>query len=246
MSIFDPQGIYFHRQKSTKKGQILQKRPKSNQGAIKMSEVPRSVNVLKTYGFTVIPPGGQPPSPEPVARVARYSINTTLQNNLTAQGSKTITFNNIWGVIKNNFMELLEIPLEQVTVGQVTISITCVQFPVQISAADNIQVITDGFTDNTQINYNNTQIIYTSYNSTQCRKAVFSNNGMTAPTTLSNTGYPFVVAEYTSLDWQQLVEGTLDQNHTLLTAQRTSGPITTYIGNMVYTVYAEAVVNYLS
>lgn len=56
MSFFDPHKVYYHHQKSTKKGQIIQKKPQPKNGAIGYDEIPRSITVLKTFKYQVYPP----------------------------------------------------------------------------------------------------------------------------------------------------------------------------------------------
>lgn len=56
MSIFDPHQLYYHRQKSTKKGQVIQKSPQPRYTAIDYSMIPQAINVLHSYGYEIFPP----------------------------------------------------------------------------------------------------------------------------------------------------------------------------------------------
>ena len=56
MSIFDPQGLYYHHTRSTKRGQIYQKRPVESTSSISSRDVPHAINVLNTFNYNVFPP----------------------------------------------------------------------------------------------------------------------------------------------------------------------------------------------
>ena len=98
MSFFDPHGLYYHRQKSTRKGQILQKKPQSKNGAIDYDEVPRSIAVLKSFQFHIYPPSWRLPQ--------SYSLPFIYSRFNTSFDSLTISFNSIWNYLLNSNIDL--------------------------------------------------------------------------------------------------------------------------------------------
>ena len=62
MSSFDPYSLFVTPKRKTHRGQIIQQKPQETNYAITKKEIPRSLSVLQTYGYTIYSPGQQPVS----------------------------------------------------------------------------------------------------------------------------------------------------------------------------------------
>ena len=134
MSFFDPQSLYFHRQKSTKKGQIIQKKPQSLISATSSKDIPFAQAVLQNYGYGVYPPGYSPTVASNISQYATFSYLATPNTNNVA-----ISFNDLWLANRAYFLQLLELPDSQLTgPSLVTISISCIRIFFYGSAADSL------------------------------------------------------------------------------------------------------------
>ena len=56
MSVFDPYSLYHRKYRKTHKGQVIQQKPTDYKTPILKEEIPRSLSVLKTFRYTIIPP----------------------------------------------------------------------------------------------------------------------------------------------------------------------------------------------
>ena len=238
MSIFDPQSLYIHHQKSTKKGQIIQKKPQPKLSAIKKEEIPRSISVLSTYGYIVTPPGGNPPSPEPLNLTNSKSQSITLTTNPNAS-VLNLKFNSVWDIVKEDFEDILSIPLEKITDASLEISIFSLGFNIIGSQADTITYDSDCITDSTFIS-TNSRIVYQTYSDTKAIKTYCDNSGYT--TNQVNSTSPFELGGYTTYQWDQIVNfGQLTNDVTLFQIYRNT---LQKIGEVNVSIYVNAIVNY--
>lgn len=60
MSIFDPQQLYYHRQKATHKGQVIQKKPVNIKGTYSQSMIPGAIHLLEQYDYHIYPSSWRP------------------------------------------------------------------------------------------------------------------------------------------------------------------------------------------
>lgn len=239
MSIFDPQGLYIHYQKSTKKGQIIQKKPQKRMSAIKKEEIPRSIMVLNTYGYTVTPPGGTPPSPpEPTILSTSKSVIVSTSYN-PASSLFTSRFNSIWNFVKNDFTEILAIPLDKVTSAILQIQINSVDIVINSSGSDTITFASDSFTDATIVG-SNSNLFYQGYSNNQTNKVFADNSGYS--NTKINSTMPYIVAGHDTDRWEEIViNGQLTTDVNLFQIYRNT---LNQFGQINLTVYVNAIVNY--
>lgn len=103
MSIFDPHALYYHPEKKTHKGQIIQKKPTNLQHAISKSEIPRSISVLKSYGYDVYPPGESIKTTiysDTICKTYVFNVNINARE-------YTRSFNTVWNDISLDFANIL-------------------------------------------------------------------------------------------------------------------------------------------
>ena len=78
MSFFDPHGVYVHRTKSTRKGQILQKKPRHILGALSYQDRVEAEKILKSFGLKAVPiVDPTPPTPSQPMQPFLYTFNLT-------------------------------------------------------------------------------------------------------------------------------------------------------------------------
>lgn len=82
MSSFDPFSLYRTPKHRTHHGQIIQQKPNEPSYAITRKEIPRSLSVLQTYGYTIYSPGSAPSNifSETIFIPVQHNISPTLQN----------------------------------------------------------------------------------------------------------------------------------------------------------------------
>ena len=122
MSFFDPQGLYYHRQKSTRKGQIIQKKPQPKNGAIGYDEIPRSLSVLKTFQYQIFPPGTT--YPQTLHRDLSWGYNA----NLSSVDRINISVNSIMTSASEKFNDAFQIPPEDIIRFSFYIVVNTIQF----------------------------------------------------------------------------------------------------------------------
>ena len=98
MSLFDPQHVYYHTVRSTRKGQVLQQKPIHHQGAYDSDEIPRALGLLKTYGYHIYPPRWRPF--QMLAFPFQYSESNLSYN------SMSISFNSLYPALVNSYSDL--------------------------------------------------------------------------------------------------------------------------------------------
>lgn len=115
MSLFDPYQINKRRVKKSHKGQVIQQRPSKDYFAISPSELPRSLQVIKSY--------------LPSLLNHRKSVLITLQpTDSTSINQFYISFNGVWQLVKNQFRSELNFPTDLVKSFQLHITTLSIQF----------------------------------------------------------------------------------------------------------------------
>lgn len=237
MSIFDPQGLYFNHQKSTKFGQVLQKKATSRMGAITRDEIPRSVIVLDTYGYTITPPGGTPPVPPGTILTARQSLISNLFTDPTTR-TYTPTFNEMWNIVKNDFSDILAIPLSKVSNAQLSINVTSLNLYQENMSTDTLVFASSSLNDSSNYRFN-CDILYQTYNNQQATKVVSDGDGIRYSKVQTNS---YVIAGHTTSDWEEIVtNGRLINDVDIFTISQSG----INLGEINYTIYVEAIVNYI-
>lgn len=233
MSIFDPHSLYVHHQKSTKKGQIIQKKPQKRLSAISKEEIPRSIMVLKTYGYTVSPPG------QTTIHPAGAFVNTTVYQ--IPQGNVLqLSFNNVWNIVKNSFADLLSIPLANVTNAYVAIGITSINIPVNDPPALSQIVYESDYFSNTVNTSNPCDILYQAYSEDKVLY-LFSQQGGFGMSKKDSQG-DYIIGGHITYEWSDLVLlGQLDTDVNLFTLSNSAN---TGFGEVTITLCVNAIVNY--
>lgn len=95
MSIFDPHELYVHHQKSTRKGQVIQKHPVRRTGALTEDQIPQALQVLTAYGYTIYRPGFRP--------FRSFSVPFVLSASGLHYTSFFFSFNTVWSALRNLF-----------------------------------------------------------------------------------------------------------------------------------------------
>lgn len=141
MSFFDPQGLYIHTQKSTKKGQILQKKPKHHLSATSATDIPFAKNVLLNQGYSIFGPGQGPTFSTYLTDFGTFTFFSSIP-----QQSHVITFNDLWLLYRDAFTTMLDIPDNELTgESKVDIIITSLyaRFQGNLNSNNQIQTYTD-------------------------------------------------------------------------------------------------------
>lgn len=207
MSFFDPQSLYTHVQRSTHKGQILQKKPKKKLSATSPYDIPFAKAALLNQGYQILAPGQTISVPTITTQWASFSY---LSDNPT--NTKTITYNSIWNYIKPSFSDLLSIPESELTgSSSVIIAITSIYARFQGSYTPNnlVQVSSGG---QLHLNFSNIHVANNTYYSIT---PTTSTGYLVFRTTPQGGGYynqlyeqagsPGLLSETASIDtWSQL------------------------------------------
>ena len=121
MSVFDPYSLYHRKYRKTHKGQVIQQKPTDYKTPILKEEIPRSLSVLKTFRYTIIPPD------IPLSITSNLSWVTNRYINLGGETihNDTYTTDNI--NLKNTY-PFNEIPAESVTDFSITYAIESISF----------------------------------------------------------------------------------------------------------------------
>ena len=92
MSLFDPQHVYYHTVRSTRKGQVLQQKPIHHQGAYDSDEIPRALGLLKTYGYHVYPPNYSLTTDRTLFLPFSYTITQQSLDNIDLDSDSLISY----------------------------------------------------------------------------------------------------------------------------------------------------------
>lgn len=98
MSIFDPHELYVHHQKSTRKGQIIQKKPVRHTGVLTEDQIPQAIQVLNAYGYTIYRPGFRLPK--------SFSVPFLLTASELTFTTFFFSVNTVWSSLKTSFASL--------------------------------------------------------------------------------------------------------------------------------------------
>lgn len=192
MSYFDPQSLYVHRQRSTKRGQIIQKKPQPHVSATSPNDIPFAKSVLLNQGYKIYPPDDPP-------RISTYEAiyQPFSYPNIVPTQTKTVTFNTIWNSYKNYFQSLIDIPDSSLTGSSyVTINITSIYVRFQGSLTSNDQ-ISINYEEHQSLNYTSQHVSNNSYytiipfSASQCSIAKTTSTGGST----SNSSYSIQIAQ---------------------------------------------------
>lgn len=252
MSIFDPHGVYFHYQKKSHKGQVIQKKPAPNKSAVSKDDIPRAITTLKNFRYTIYPPGVTPPTPPVPTYYAFTGTSISYQSNLSSltQQNWVVTFNNIWGAFRQN-SEIQEVIQQQHQTGTSTVFIAIsnlyLRFQGSNPAASTITTTSDSQTSiSLSLNHvpTNFYVSITPNNATSYRYFTSSSQGGGAFThnysTPPETGY--ISSALISNSIPELSQGGLTDDFPLFSIS--TGSVSNYIMDMTYTAECSIFVQY--
>lgn len=88
MSIFDPHQLYVHHTKSTRKGQVIQKKPIPPKYAMTREDINHAIERLRSIGYHIYPKFWQP--------YYSYVNPFNISQDLLETNTQEFTFNSIW------------------------------------------------------------------------------------------------------------------------------------------------------
>ena len=220
MSFFDPQGLYIHTQKSTKKGQILQKKPKHHLSATSATDIPFAKNVLLNQGYSIFDPGQGPIFSTYLADFGTFTFHSE-----NPQQSHVITFNDLWLGFRDAFSTMLDIPDNELTgESKVDIIITSLyaRFQGNQSSTNQIQTYTE---DQLHLDFQNQHVASNTYynitpqGNTSCfiMRSTPSGGGYYTPQYQQSGAQGTLGDAGSSNNWAQLKDQGLTQDISLVT-----------------------------
>ena len=104
MSYFDPHRLYYHSNRKTHKGQIIQKRFVDHDSAFTKEDLDRSFRVLKAYGYYV----SRNPPIDPICKTISFSRRVNIANDDALNFSDLIdsTAKNLISLFDENFFSI--------------------------------------------------------------------------------------------------------------------------------------------
>lgn len=222
MSFFDPQSLYVHHQRSTKKGQIIQKKPKNHVSATSASDIPFAEAVLKNHSYFVRPPGYVPTVRSYLSQYATFSYT----EDIYSSSLYNIGFNEIWLANRAAFSQLLSIPDSRLSgESYVIISLSTIKarYIPNYHYVQTTITLKDEGTDHLVININDSAIdqepyiVYALYKS-QTSAVMINSQGDTYDYNFSTPPAPGELSSTTTVNtWNQLKSDTgLDTDITLV------------------------------
>lgn len=245
MSLFDPYHINKRRVRKSHKGQVIQQRISKDYYAISPDELPRSIKVLKSYGYTISPPGQDP---EPVQTIFKDGLSLPLTINFNTGSSMqyTVKFNDILTVIGNRLDSIL-VYENNVVDSLVEFYITSIEYYVNTNVNSvGVNLYTNKINWNNTIN-KSTGVLAVPLNSTQFRYISYQPGswGNQFSQSFSNTDVNTSLAYYSSNDtsiYQQICQNhAVNDDFTVAQITTASGYITIFNLNIIMSI----TVNYL-
>ena len=138
MSFFDPQGLYVHRQKSTRKGQIIQKKPKHIIGALSKEDRDEAIKIIRCFGLKAVPKNAPVGPVTTVYHDSKFMVLPLSFTNTTT--SKSITFNDIFAATGTYFNNLFNHTQDDFDSFYLEFQINTFEYILNVGASTDVEV----------------------------------------------------------------------------------------------------------